>query len=559
MQSSALEDVDVLVATVIPETELRALLVTFGIDPAADHDVSIEENYLWLTDIENSRYGSLSVAIACLPDQGVLAAQTDTLALLGSTSPLSPDLALLVGTAGGRGNSSNGDLVVSTDGIVYYEPQSDDVRPQWAYPSRALQRELTIQFDEPRVQNLGLLDRYADTLDALADSALEFDISTAARDVDPALNYKAIASGEKILDETRLEDIAQGKGQVRAAEKEGFGFAQACDSESCEWMVIRSISDRGDRAERKAWALPAAAMAAAFAHLYVEHADVPFDHSDEDPEVEPDSLYSRKKIPDLMAEYLSREYDIDISAVDFDLELTITDLERLCEIAHPDLSTATIRDALREARSSAYEEKYGNRSTDEDERFAVMGFENWQREFRDVLTDAGITRMRGDDVLVVGVGSGHEIDAFYSGTDSITGVDLSAKMLDQARDRHPELTTYQRNAEDLDCLDAGSRDIYVSLRTYQSTLLDSKAAMFEAGRVLRPGGTIVLSVPYIFYNQERDEVVQGLLRSPESDKLDPNLPYEVADEIRRALERFMFENVKVRTGDVEIYVYGERR
>lgn len=559
MSGGELEDVDALVATVIPDTELPALLATFGVDPTSAPDDEIEDNYLWVTDVENANYGTITVGLACLPDQGVLDALSDTLAVVGPTSPLSPDLALLVGTAGGRERSTNGDVVISTEGVIYYEPESDDVRPEWAYPPHSIQRELKIQFNERRAIDLGLLDRYGDTLDALERSDLDFDVTDAAREVEPAIDFKAVASGEKILDDEALADVAEGQGQVYAAEKEGFGFAQACSSEGCDWMVVRSISDRGRRSERKAWALPAATMAASFAEVYLRHADVPFEPPEQEPEVGPDSLYSRKKIPDLMAEKLQRDHSIDISSVEFDLQLTIRDLEEICAISHSETPRSRIRDALREARAYAYEEKYGNRSTDEDERFTVIGFEAWQSEFRDTLVDAGVHNMRGDNVLVVGVGNGHEVEAFYSGAAEIVGVDVSQEMLDQAENRDVELTTYRSNAEDLACIESGSRDVYISLRTFQSTLLDIKSAVFEAGRVLRPGGTVVLSVPYIFYNKERDEVVQGLLRSPESDKLDPHLPYDVADEIRRVLERFMFDDVKIRTGGVEIYVYGERR
>ncbi len=558
MERPALEDVDVVVATIIPETELAALQASFGIDPGSDHDEAVQDNYIWLTAVDNSEYGTLTVAIVCLP-KGVLAAQNATQAILGPTSSLSPDLALLVGTAGGRDRTSNGDLVVSTDGVVYYEPESDDVRPDWEYLERPLKREVEVQFNSRQMKELGLLDEYEASLTALETATSEIDVADEARSVDPSISYKAVASGEKILDDTTLEDVAAGKGQVYAAEMEGFGFARACASNECDWLVVRSISDRGDRDERKAWALPAAAMASSFAKLYLQHADVPFESDDEEQEVEPESLYSRKKIPDLMAEKLQRDHGIDISSVDFDLELTINDLERICDISHGDKSRDDIRAKLRKARSYAYEEKYGKRSKDEDERFTVIGFEQWKGEFQNTLADAGISNMRGDDVLVVGVGNGREVEAFFSGADTITGVDISQEMLDTTASRFQDLQLYQCNAENLACIESSSKDVYISLRTFQSTLLDVKEAIFEAGRVLRTGGTIVLSVPYIFYNSERDEVVQGLLRSPNSDKLDPHLPYEVADDIRRILDRFMFDDVKIRTGGVEIYVYGQRQ
>ena len=48
---------------------------------------------------------------------------------------------------------------------------------------------------------------------------------------------------------------------------------------------------------------------------------------------------------------------------------------------------------------------------------------------------------------------------------------------------------------------------------------------------------------------------QGLLR-PGGHDLDPDLPYEIADAVRRGLQNLGFEELGLQTGLFEIYIYG---
>lgn len=113
----------------------------------------------------------------------------------------------------------------------------------------------------------------------------------------------------------------------------------------------------------------------------------------------------------------------------------------------------------------------------------------------------------------------------------------------------------QAEAENLTRVDAISQDLYISLRTYQSTLFDIEEALFEAYRVLRPGGVCVISIPYIFYVEKK--IMKGLIR-PGTKELDIDLPYVLSDRIRRGMNRLDFDPVGIHTGQFEIYTYGQK-
>ncbi len=118
------------------------------------------------------------------------------------------------------------------------------------------------------------------------------------------------------------------------------------------------------------------------------------------------------------------------------------------------------------------------------------------RVFQDsrVTLAAAIDALPGESVLEVGVGTGLLLP-LYAGRCRITGIDLSAGMLDKARDRVaglglPDVT--------LEVMDAGAMTFAddsfdVAVAAYVVTAVpDHRAVMNEMVRVVRPGGRILL-------------------------------------------------------------------
>ncbi len=65
----------------------------------------------------------------------------------------------------------------------------------------------------------------------------------------------------------------------------------------------------------------------------------------------------------------------------------------------------------------------------------------------------------------------------------------------------------------------------------------------------------MISIPYVYVDQGR--LLNGLLR-PGGHDLDPDLPYEIADTVRRGLQNLGFEQLGMHTGLFEIYVYATK-
>jgi phosphatidylethanolamine/phosphatidyl-N-methylethanolamine N-methyltransferase len=105
-----------------------------------------------------------------------------------------------------------------------------------------------------------------------------------------------------------------------------------------------------------------------------------------------------------------------------------------------------------------------------------------------------VNRLPGRDVLEVGVGTGLALP-YYAADRRVTGIDLSAEMLAQARKRVADsgirnvVALREMDAEATDFPDA-SFDVAVAMFV-ASVVPDPRALMAEMRRVVRPGGNIL--------------------------------------------------------------------
>ena len=273
-RSTAPAPLNVLVVTILPDDELPAVLAAFEI-PRRQPPLKIGEVSCYQRRVVTRSHIDLMLTIACLAEQGITSTQASTSQLL---QQLTPQLAILIGCACGRkGKTKIGDVVVSTEGVFYYEPMGGDhnPRPKSALPARTLASAVAVGMAP---HNLGRL-RYVVQLRRALARLRKFAAAPKLRSKrGPQLHFRMIASGEKILTSAKLDQLAKSNGNIYAGEKEGWGFAFACGSApglAQRWLVVRGVSDFGAKAQRERWKLVATLCAATVARLIVEGVELP--------------------------------------------------------------------------------------------------------------------------------------------------------------------------------------------------------------------------------------------------------------------------------------------
>jgi len=264
------------------------------------------------------------------------------------------------------------------------------------------------------------------------------------------------------------------------------------------------------------------------------------------------SLYVSTQVSDLICEYLCRS-GWKVTEVPWDWDVTIDDLERYCASAVGVSFKGKIRPVLHKARGHAFDAKYASYTYEKDVR-GLGRF--WREEFREVMRTLRAEDYPKRRVLNVGIGNGLEGEGVFDSVASLTAVDIAPKSIEAARKLLPHANFVIQDAEDLSEIDTGSQDIYVSLRTYQSSYFGVTRALHEAYRVVRQGGIVVISIANGFLAEDSG-VVPGLV-IPKSNVVSRDRPFEVAEKIRKKLTLMRFEEVGIRTGAYEIYVYGRR-
>lgn len=123
--------------------------------------------------------------------------------------------------------------------------------------------------------------------------------------------------------------------------------------------------------------------------------------------------------------------------------------------------------------------------------------------------------LHGKVVLDVGCGEGHlGRHLLQFGPHSVTGVDISTALLDQARlsaaGHGPQLHYRRDDAQTLDSIDTGSVDVAVSNLAIMD-IPDHRRVFAAVRRVLRPGGLFVFSMMHPCFEAPFDAQGQFLM------------------------------------------------
>ncbi len=264
------------------------------------------------------------------------------------------------------------------------------------------------------------------------------------------------------------------------------------------------------------------------------------------------SLYVSTQICDIIQQELQRE-GLDIKELPYDWDVSVEDLIQYCRSFYSESISWNLEDMLHRIRGLAFDRKYADYTYTKDARGLTPA---WQDDFLSVLTRTGLGSLNDYRVINVGIGNGTEGQELLDEIAELTLVDVGPLSLEAARAKLPRARTFVADAEKLAPIRTSSQDVYMSLRTYQSSYFDVIVGVRAAYRVLRAGGLFVASVANAFVGEE-DALVPGLV-IPHTSIVDRNRPFEVAEKIRRQLTIMRFEDVGVYSGRTEIYVFGRR-
>jgi 2-polyprenyl-3-methyl-5-hydroxy-6-metoxy-1,4-benzoquinol methylase len=150
--------------------------------------------------------------------------------------------------------------------------------------------------------------------------------------------------------------------------------------------------------------------------------------------------------------------------------------------------------------------------------------------------------IRGD-VLEVGCGEGRGVELLMRGAARFTAVDKIASVIAALRDKYPGGRFLSMNIPPLSGLEDNAYDVVVSFQVIEH-IKDDDLFLKEIHRVLRPGGTALLTTP----NRS-----QSLTRNPWHVR--EYLPHELGQLARKY---FSFAEVKGITGNEKVMDYYEQ-
>lgn len=549
---------DTQVLLIVPKRdELRAVGAVFGFGTDEPHAALRSGLELWRIVL-----GEISVGVVLADTQG---SAKVALATRQALDELDPAVAMCVGTAAGRSDKTKYlDTVLATAVLDASEWRTEPggFQPQWEKqpppPPNALH-----DIDD-FVKRKDWHDQSKAWLTA-ALAKLEDSPSTLALDAWPCVHDGwVVTTGFLHQDPEFLSRIWSLHARLRSIDMETAGFVDACigDTRRRPWFVVRAISDYGT-AESKQDGLRAAAAAAAAAvtRSFIEsglrqaHPLRVDSKESRDARLSESNFFARLTMPAFLAEELPQRLGVTLDRNSLTAAMTVNDLRVLCGDERTPSSVQRILDDVREAY---FTQKY----MDYDDEADLRGYIGaaWADEVRTSYEFLGVEPSRSD-ILYVGVSTGRDLSLACPRFKSLRGVDLSTAMLERAALAEPEMTVIRSSAEDLSAVGSSSIDLYLSLRTYQSSLFDSPAALREATRVLRPGGSILLSIPGGFLDRSEEgdlRYVPGLL-VPGSRVVDRGRPRRIADRLLAQLENLMFERVGFHQWATDLYVYARKR
>jgi len=282
-------------------------------------------------------------------------------------------------------------------------------------------------------------------------------------------------------------------------------------------------------------------------------------------EMHTQSKYLLQSTPDIILDVLNKN-NINTNGLKILAGFNINDLRKRVYILNSNISIEKNNNLINNAREIAFTKKYAAPKEDEkllpETTLKNLGLKKWDFFLNEFIKLNEVDNFENITVLDVGIGNAHASHVFLKKCSNLFGVDVSKKALDYARDKLPNAHLCIGSAENLNTIKSFSIDLYLSLRTYQSTLFDMKQSLHEAYRVLAQGGRIIISIPSMFIIKDAENNIVGYTKgliAPYSKKPSMEFALEIANRIKFYLELLGFYEIIIYDNSpYEIYIGGRK-
>lgn len=258
--------------------------------------------------------------------------------------------------------------------------------------------------------------------------------------------------------------------------------------------------------------------------------------------------YSAKRISNIVLEKL-KEKGIFISKEELQANKQIEKLIQLI-VEKYKLNIDDASKLVNLVMSEAFDEKYSTYNYSDDARSLSI---DWKNNFLTICNKLLISSLENKNILDVGVGSGNEAIALFSDCSNITFVDIAPNGLKKIKKQIPNSNIVVSRAENLVTLTNSSYDMYISLRTYNSSFFNIKQAISEAFRVLKKDGIIIISIANGFLCPEDQYIIPGLI-VPGTEFVDIYRGFDMIEKLSRELCNNSFKDIQFFPTKVELFI-----
>lgn len=200
--------------------------------------------------------------------------------------------------------------------------------------------------------------------------------------------------------------------------------------------------------------------------------------------------------------------------------------------------------------SEAFDYKYSSYSYANDIRSINK---NWSKVFQEIYAKMNNKPLNKVNILNIGVGSGIEANDLFLNCDNITFVDIAPNGLKKIKNAIPTANIIKSRAENLSMLEDNSYDVYISLRTFNSSFFDVKNAIKEAYRLLKNNSVIIISISNGFLDTRNKRSIPGII-IPRLNFVDLYRGLDMIRYLSNILLDFNFKDIELTPTNGELYI-----